>query len=60
MIPKKKREYGGVCRARRLHLTPFAVTTSGILAPEAKALLKKFARVLGLADNLTSGSNHCQ
>ena len=30
----------------RLHLTPFAVTTSGILAPEAKALLKKFARVL--------------
>ena len=46
MIPKKKREYGGVCRARRLHLTPFAVTTSGILAPEAKALLKKFARVL--------------
>ena len=43
---KKKREYGAVCRARRLHFTPFAVTTSGILAPEAKALLKKFARVL--------------
>ena len=43
---KKKREYGAVCRARRLHFSPFAVTTSGILAPEAKALLKKFARVL--------------
>ena len=43
---KKKREYGPVCKARRLHLTPFAVSSSGIMAPEAKALLKKFGRVL--------------
>ncbi len=43
---KKKREYGGLCKARRMHFTPFAVTTSGLLAPEAKALLNRFARVL--------------
>ena len=35
-----------MCKARRKHLTPFAVTTSGLLAPEAKALLKCFARAL--------------
>jgi hypothetical protein len=35
-----------MCKARRKHFTPFAVTTSGLLAPEAKALLKRFARVL--------------
>ena len=43
---KKKREYGGLCKARRFHFTPFAITTSGLLAPEAKALLKHFARLL--------------
>jgi hypothetical protein len=43
---KKKREYGALCKANRKHFTPFAVTTSGLLAPEAKALLKCFARAL--------------
>ena len=42
----KKKKYGAICHLQRAHFTPFALSTSGQLAPEASALLKRLASVL--------------
>ena len=42
----KKKKYAAICHLQGAHFTPFALSTSGQLAPEASALLKRLAYVL--------------
>ena len=42
----KKNKYAAICHLQGAHFTPFALSTSGQLAPEASALLKRLAYVL--------------
>ena len=39
----KKRQYLRPCHAQRRHFAPFVVSTDGLLAPEAKAVLRRIS-----------------
>ncbi len=43
---QKKSKYLQVCQDQNIHFSPFAVSTSGQLAPQASALLKRLAFLL--------------
>jgi hypothetical protein len=43
---EKKKKYPDACLEQRRHLTPFVVSTDGLLRKEAKTLLKKILALL--------------
>ena len=42
----KKTKYLAQCTAQRRHFTPFVVSTDGLFAPEAKAVLQRLSQLL--------------